>query len=313
MSAPMMPDRVRTDALQPGDRVWHPYDMVRFTVGGAPEELDQPLTFHNRATDETECGMRVTGTDDRGDAIHVDTAPSYLWHRDVEQPTAPAEEPSGDTSLTPEREREIRTLDLLELMSDRVAPVISGHLAALLAEVDRLRSERDAWHDWADSLAYKVAPVEVLGRHGEEGRFPWSDALDLITPAAEVDRLRARIAELESQPAPAAVLRGVADEWSAQCPEHSEADEVWMSCPGEWVYELHLAADAFEAGVRAEPAPVSPWERAVAGLNALVDAGVIFHVEPDGHISAPFSDEHIEWDLKARRWVLTHDNEDGAL
>ncbi|MFB6813064.1 hypothetical protein ACFCV8_00755 [Streptomyces sp. NPDC056347] len=57
-----------------------------------------------------------------------------------------------------------------------------------------------------------------------------------------------------------------------------------------------------------EAAP--PWERAVAGLNALVDAGVDFHVEPDGHISAPFSDEHIEWDLRARRWVLTHDDED---
>jgi hypothetical protein len=62
----------------------------------------------------------------------------------------------------------------------------------------KLRNERDAWHDWADSLAYKVAPVEVLGRHGEEGRFPWSDALDLITPAAEVEKLRARVAELEA-------------------------------------------------------------------------------------------------------------------
>lgn len=42
--------------------------------------------------------------------------------------------------LTPEREQEIRTLDLLELMSDRAAPVISGHLAVLLAEVNRLRA-----------------------------------------------------------------------------------------------------------------------------------------------------------------------------
>lgn len=62
----------------------------------------------------------------------------------------------------------------------------------------KLRVERDAWHDWADTLAYKVAPVEVLGRHGEDGKFPWSDALDLITPAAEVAALRARVAELEA-------------------------------------------------------------------------------------------------------------------
>ncbi|MGW1814252.1 hypothetical protein ACWCQM_11900 [Streptomyces sp. NPDC002125] len=34
----------------------------------------------------------------------------------------------------------------------------------------------------------------------------------------------------------------------------------------------------------------SPWERAVAGLNALVD-------------------EHIEWDQKASRWILTRDVE----
>ncbi|MEU5660138.1 hypothetical protein ABZ802_31645 [Streptomyces sp. NPDC047737] len=42
--------------------------------------------------------------------------------------------------MTPDREQEIRTLDLLKLMSDRAAPVISGHLAVLLAEVDRLRA-----------------------------------------------------------------------------------------------------------------------------------------------------------------------------
>ncbi|MFD4795912.1 hypothetical protein [Streptomyces anulatus] len=48
-----------------------------------------------------------------------------------------------DTQLTPNREQEIRTLDLLELMSDRTAPVISGHLAALLGEIDRLRTRVD--------------------------------------------------------------------------------------------------------------------------------------------------------------------------
>ena len=44
--------------------------------------------------------------------------------------------------LTAEREQEIRMLDLLELMDDRSAPVISGHLAVLLAEIDRLRAQR---------------------------------------------------------------------------------------------------------------------------------------------------------------------------
>ncbi len=73
-----------------------------------------------------------------------------------------------------------------------------------------------------------------------------------------------------------------------------------------------IAAALEAAGLLQSPESVaSPWERAVAGLNALVDADVVFHVEPDGHISAPFSDEHIEWDLKARRWVLTRDEDEG--
>lgn len=73
-----------------------------------------------------------------------------------------------------------------------------------------------------------------------------------------------------------------------------------------------IAAALEAAGLLQSPESASsPWERAVAGLNALVDAGVAFHVEPDGHISTPFSDEHIEWDLKAKRWVLTHDEDEG--
>ncbi|MEU0098181.1 hypothetical protein [Streptomyces sp. NPDC006267] len=55
-----------------------------------------------------------------------------------------------------------------------------------------------------------------------------------------------------------------------------------------------------------------PWERAVAGLNALVDADIAFWIEPDGHISGPFGNEHIEWDQEAKRWVLTHDEDEDS-
>ncbi|MFI1525430.1 hypothetical protein [Streptomyces griseus] len=72
------------------------------------------------------------------------------------------------------------------------------HTTDLLAEVERLRIDRDVCRDWADTLAYKVAPVEVLGRHGEEGKYPWGDALELLTPAAEVDALEARHAAVLS-------------------------------------------------------------------------------------------------------------------
>ncbi|MGW4950635.1 hypothetical protein [Streptomyces parvulus] len=52
-----------------------------------------------------------------------------------------------------------------------------------------------------------------------------------------------------------------------------------------------------------------PWQRAVDGLNALVDADVVFHIEPDGHISNPMGDEHIQWNRAQRRWELAHDDE----
>lgn len=86
---------------------------------------------------------------------------------------------------------------------------LAAHLLAVrtqeqqeyLAELDRLRegalvaeADRDAAQDWADTLAYKVAPVEVLGRR-EDGRFPWGDALEMLTPAAEVTRLRTALDE----------------------------------------------------------------------------------------------------------------------
>lgn len=54
----------------------------------------------------------------------------------------------------------------------------------------------------------------------------------------------------------------------------------------------------------------SPWQRATDGLNALVDAGIGFHIEPDGHIANPFGDEHIEWDRSAERWRLVLDEDD---
>ncbi|MCX4601172.1 hypothetical protein OG402_11805 [Streptomyces anulatus] len=183
------------------------------------------------------------------------------------------------------------------------------------AELVALRIDRDVCHDWADTLAYKVAPVEVLGRHGEEGKYPWGEALELLTPAAEVDALEARHAAV------LALHRKHTDS------DHCFADDETWPCstltalgrtdaeppsPTDDAAELRADNERLRARVAEleAHAGASPWERAVAGLNALVDAGVAFHVEPDGHISAPFSDEHIEWDLKAKRWVLTRDDED---
>jgi hypothetical protein len=82
---------------------------------------------------------------------------------------------------------------------------------ALLAEIRRLKAalareerlhgdtidDRDRASDMADKLAYAVAPEEVIGEHTADNS-PWANALDLITPKAEVDKLRDRVAELEA-------------------------------------------------------------------------------------------------------------------
>ncbi|MDV9194352.1 hypothetical protein [Streptomyces sp. Wh19] len=211
MNAPMTPDRVRTDALQPGDRVWHPYDMVRFTVDAAPELLapSQRLTFHNRSTDEMEPGMRVTGADDRGDIVHVDVAPSYLWHRDAEQlsDAEPLIVSRFDVAIEPAPEEEpVLTIGCI---------AEGGHPVALLLDTET-RAKVGRW----------------------------------LTP--EADQLRARIEELVAQ----------------------RDDALVELVTGQ-----------------APPEALSPWERAVAGLNALVDADIAFWIEPDGHISGPFGDE----------------------
>ncbi|MFF8716213.1 hypothetical protein ACF07T_32980 [Streptomyces sp. NPDC015184] len=109
---------------------------------------------------------------------------------------------------------------------------------------------------------------------------------------------------------------GMGEVWRTGTITRITAKTITVDCDENLLGDTAVLRDAewSARAVHRAPAVVAvenPWERAVAGLNALVDADVIFHVEPDGHISAPFSDEHIEWDLRARRWVLTRDDEDG--
>ncbi|MFJ5675008.1 hypothetical protein [Streptomyces sp. NPDC093097] len=108
--------------------------------------------------------------------------------------------------------------------------------------------------------------------------------------AAEAERLRARVAELEQQTTAVRVLH-VEYPDSEHC---TQDDEQW---PCLTVCALGAAA------------PASLWQRVTDALNALVDAGIPVHVEPDGHLSNPAGDEHIEWDRAAGHWGLVHDDE----
>lgn len=78
-------------------------------------------------------------------------------------------------------------------------------IAALLAEVERLTErlraeesshgdtidQRDEAQEWADKLAYSIAPMEVIGEHSS-GNNPWQNALDAPNPLqARLDAVRA--------------------------------------------------------------------------------------------------------------------------
>jgi hypothetical protein len=56
----------------------------------------------------------------------------------------------------------------------------------MLALID----ERDGLEERLDKFAVAVAPIGVIGEHSSSND-PWANALGLVTPAAEVDRLRA--------------------------------------------------------------------------------------------------------------------------
>lgn len=99
--------------------------------------------------------------------------------------------------------------------------------AALVAEVHRLQSElgkeqrlhggtideRDRAADAADRLAYAVAPETVIGEHTADNS-PWANAAELITSAAEVEKLRAELADQASDVALLRALKSAGvDSW----------------------------------------------------------------------------------------------------
>ncbi|MFI7448153.1 hypothetical protein ACIBQX_11700 [Nonomuraea sp. NPDC049714] len=111
---------------------------------------------------------------------------------------------------------EVDRLNAQIVTHDRLNRVAIGdwerEVARLKAENKRLRldaereeqatgnliDERDNFHALLDRFAAAVAPIEVIGEHSS-GNDPWVNALDMVTPAAEVDRLKAAVELLGGQ------------------------------------------------------------------------------------------------------------------
>ncbi|MCQ6250879.1 hypothetical protein [Streptomyces malaysiensis] len=141
------------------------------------------------------------------------------------------------TAVAKSNKRHVQTMhaDLQKAQRER------DDLTKRVAELDRsetqLIGERDHMHDVADQLAYAIAPIEVIGEHSSEND-PWQNALDHVTPAAQVDEEKQRVAE---------VLRIV----SAWC---TEANDVGGVDAGDLAWRLEQAGHQLPDEETAAPA-----------------------------------------------------------
>ncbi|WP_225840257.1 hypothetical protein [Streptomyces sp. NK08204] len=105
--------------------------------------------------------------------------------------------PVGPEPLSDERMAEIRSLDLLSMMSDRVAPVVSRALADLITEVERLRAQRDRRRARLVALQNDALNIRgALSPNGEARKVPMPLG-EMLLPA--VEWLISRVAELEAE------------------------------------------------------------------------------------------------------------------
>lgn len=99
----------------------------------------------------------------------------------------------AEPQLTPERLAQIRSMDLLAMMPEWSAAVVSGHLAALLARIAELEAERRTTNESLDDA------VQELRERREDGVYPQGTAqrvqqrdADDVTP--QVRKLRSLLA-----------------------------------------------------------------------------------------------------------------------
>ncbi|MFJ9037410.1 hypothetical protein ACIRF8_12585 [Streptomyces sp. NPDC102406] len=188
---------VRTDELRQGDRVWHPFDLVCFTIAHEPRP-ETGLHF------EGEPGLRVTGTTDRGETVHVDVAPAYEWHRGpkaAKETNAPLVVNTTDGTCWTRRMSTRGGLALYALAEVPTCPDV------VMATYEELAEHGIA--GTADALPMPVGPAPqgdpvAAGRGLDLLALMNERAASVVSPVlagvlAEAERLRARVAELESR------------------------------------------------------------------------------------------------------------------
>lgn len=127
---------------------------------------------------------------DGDEGVPLDTADAeFIVHAREDIPALFAEIARLNGELTEAREK-VRICEQQTARIDREQQRLGEEQ---LKQIDRdlcgVIDERDSREALLDRFAAAVAPEEVIGEHSS-GNCPWENALDLITPAAEVDALR---------------------------------------------------------------------------------------------------------------------------
>lgn len=121
-------------------------------------------------------------------------------------------------------------------MIEPLTPLHRTQIRADLARTERLADTAEGW----DVDTYRAVKARI-----RDARLLLT-AVERLTAHHEAalvhtDRLARRLAA-----ARASTLRQTAEEWAAHCPQHTDAENVWMDCPCEWVDELRRAATEAE-------------------------------------------------------------------
>lgn len=108
---------------------------------------------------------------DRADASAVlDLVAAPQGALALDQAWAEIRDTMGDTLLNAQqKEAFVRSI---------LAGVLANPVAAPQDDLEII-AERDQYHDWADTLAYAVAPLEEIGEHSNVNN-PWQNALDIL-------------------------------------------------------------------------------------------------------------------------------------
>lgn len=105
---------------------------------------------------------------------------------------------------------------ILRWLKDVLADREDAHteVASLTEDLAAVMAERDDFHEWADRLAYAIAPQEVIGEHSAMND-PWRNALSLVADLHADHAASRRVVEA-ARPLAEALQDADEDDWGEE-------------------------------------------------------------------------------------------------